>query len=254
MRFDDETLMAYADGELPPAEAKRVEAAMAADPSLAARVARFRNVRRALRLAYDSVTREPIPDRFRALLGDMAIKEPDRPQSAPVADLAAARSQSEAKKTRPRFGAPAWAAIAASLVVGVLAGRALLATGDELFETRGAQIYAGADLARILDTRLASDGDNATAATSIGISFRAKDGGYCRTFMRAEGQNGVTGLACHEREGWAVRVASAARAPSGSYQQAGSTAPAVMAMVDQLIDGEALDGEQERAARTHHWR
>lgn len=71
MTFDAEMLMAYVAGELPATDTKRVEAAMAEDPDLAARVARFRNVRRALRLVYDSVTREPIPDHLMSLLNDV---------------------------------------------------------------------------------------------------------------------------------------------------------------------------------------
>lgn len=71
MQFDAETLMSYVAGELPAMDTKRVEAAMAEDPELAARVARFRNVRRALRLVYDSVVREPIPDHLMSLLNDV---------------------------------------------------------------------------------------------------------------------------------------------------------------------------------------
>jgi anti-sigma factor RsiW len=80
MQIDDETLMAYADGHLPLMEAKRIEAAMAQDAVLAARVARFRAVRRALRAAYDDVVKEPVPDHLRALIGDLATNEPAEPQ------------------------------------------------------------------------------------------------------------------------------------------------------------------------------
>lgn len=80
MQIDDETLMAYADGQLPLMEAKRIEAAIAQDPVLASRVARFRAVRRALRTAYDDVIKEPVPEHLRALIGDLATNEPaERP-------------------------------------------------------------------------------------------------------------------------------------------------------------------------------
>ena len=42
MHFSDETLMAYADGELDPATGAQVEAAMAGDAAMAGRVARHR--------------------------------------------------------------------------------------------------------------------------------------------------------------------------------------------------------------------
>jgi hypothetical protein len=252
MRFDDETLMAYADGQLPPGEAKRVEAAMADDAALAARVARFRNVRRALKLAYDSVTREPVPEHLRALLGDVASSEP--PASKPVLDFSTARATLPVKAQAPRFGPPAWAAMAASLIVGVLAGRLLLNQGDQLFDTRDGQIYAGARLAQVLDTRLASDVANVDAGTRIGISFRTQSGEYCRTFVRIEQEHGVSGLACRDAGGWSVRVTSSEPAAGGAYRQAGSAAPAVLAMVDQLIAGDTLDENEERAARDQRWR
>lgn len=248
MRIDDETLMAYADGELTPLEAKRIEAAMAEDPALASRVARFRSVRRALRSAYDSVAAEPIPDRLRALLGEVALHEPIeelKTTPAPVVDLSAAREQ----RQTPRFGPPAWAAMAASLVIGLLVGRAFFAQEGPFVGSAG-NLYAGADLAQALNTQLASQPQNAASATRIGVTFHARDGGICRTFVQ---NNAVSGLACREGQRWAVRVAVADHQNGGAYRQASSAAPAVLAMVDQLIDGEAFDAEQERAARDHSW-
>lgn len=248
MHIDDETLMAYADGELPPLEAKRIEAAMAEDPALASRVARFRSVRRALRSAYDSVAAEPIPERLRALLGDVALHEPaeePQPAPAPVVDFAAAREQ----RQTPRFGPPVWAAMAASLIVGVLAGRAFL-TQEGPFVGGAGNLYAGASLAQALDTELASAPQNATNATRIGVTFRAHGGGICRTFVE---NNAVSGLACRDGQRWAVRVAVSDHENGGAYRQAASAAPAVLSMVDQLIDGETFDADQERAARDHSW-
>ncbi|MDN3713648.1 zf-HC2 domain-containing protein [Paracoccus cavernae] len=48
MSISDETLMAYADGELDQAEAAAVEAALAADPGLQARLRPFSETRRLL--------------------------------------------------------------------------------------------------------------------------------------------------------------------------------------------------------------
>jgi hypothetical protein len=247
MAIDDETLMAYADGELSALETKRVEAAMAEDAALAARVARFRAVRRALRTAYDSVAAEPVPEHLRALLGDVATAEPRDPTR--VASIATAR-----EKRALRFGPPAWAAIAASLIVGVIAGRAVLPS-QSFFTGEAGHLYAGGELTRVLDTRLASATENANAETRIGLTFRAKDGDVCRTFSHGRDANTLSGLACRDGERWAVRLAvSGPTATGGDYQQASSAAPAVLAAVDDMIDGEALDPTQEQALRDHHWR
>lgn len=116
MRIDDETLMAYADGELSPLEAKRIEAAMAEDFSLAARVQRFRAVRRALKTAYDAVAAEPVPEHLRALLGDVAATEPAA-RSAPA--------KAQESRRPPCLGVIVGLAIAVSLLAGFLLGRAL---------------------------------------------------------------------------------------------------------------------------------
>lgn len=249
MKITEEELMAYADGELPPLAAKRVEAAMAEDGDLAARVARFRAVRRALKTAYDSVVSEPVPEHLRALLGDVAASEPEAParieSTAPV-DLAAAR-----EKRGRRFGPPAWAAMAASLVLGVLVGRSLLGAGDDLLTSDG--LYAGRGLSEALSTQLASETQN--DATRIGLTFRAQGGELCRTFTHQEQESVTSGLACRDANRWAMRMAlTEPAANTGGYSQAGASAPAVLEAVDAIIDGEAFDAEQERRAREADWR
>jgi hypothetical protein len=240
MKLTDEELMAYADGELTPLEAKRIEAAMAEDAALAARVARFRSVRSALRKAYDSVVSEPVPEHLRALLGDVAASEP-----APVADLDAERG-----KRTWRLGPPAWAAIAASLVVGVLAGRSM--TPQPLLDANG--LYAGPTLTRVLDQRLASAPENQTATTRIGLTFRTEGGDVCRTFSHEARERVVSGMACRVDERWAIRMALTDPAANAEYRQAGAPAPGVLEAVDEIIAGEPLDAEQERALRENRWR
>jgi hypothetical protein len=247
MKITDEDLMAYADGELPPLDAKRIEAAMAEDGDLAARVARFRDVRRALKKAYDSVVSEPVPEHLRALLGDVAANEPEEPvRPAATIDLAAERD----KRTR-RFGPPAWAAMAASLVVGVLAGRSLLAPSNDLFTRDG--LYAAPTLAEALNTQLASGAQN--EATRIGLTFRAESGEVCRTFAHEARASVTSGLACRDENRWAVRMALTEPASQAAgYRQAGADAPAVLEAVDAIIAGDAFDAEQERQARDAEWR
>lgn len=231
MAIDDDTLMAYADGELSGADAARVEEALAQDAELAEKVARLRSVRRAVSEAYAPIAEDGVPQRLSALL-----QEP-----AAVIDFASARER------RARFGAPAWAAIAASVVLGLVVGR-MSAPEDAVFAQADGRLIAGAALARVLDTGLASQAQN---DARIGLTFRDQDGEYCRTFTRAAAR-AVTGLACREGEAWAVRIAVAHEA-GGDYRQASAPAP-ILDMVDQIIEGEPLDAEAERAARDRGWR
>ncbi|HVY86375.1 MAG TPA: NepR family anti-sigma factor [Caulobacterales bacterium] len=243
MEISDETLMAYVDGELPSAEAKRIAEAIQADPALAAKVQRFRNVRHALKRAYDNVLSEPVPDRLRALLHDVEVREAPSPQESNVVAF-------DAPRPRRRFSAQALGALAACLIGGVLVGR--LSAPEPMFVTQSGQLRAGAALTRVLETRLASASENANADLRVGVSFRAKSGEICRTFEgRAEG--GVSGLACRDARAWSIRVATATPGQHGGYEQAGAD-PVVMNMVDALISGEPFDASQEQAARANHWR
>ncbi|MEJ0061288.1 MAG: NepR family anti-sigma factor [Terricaulis sp.] len=245
MRITDDVLMAFADGELPAEEAERIEAMMRDDREMAARVTRFRSVRSALRAAYDSVAQEPIPDRLRALLHDVEAAAPSAPEpsAAPIVHLSAERE-------RRRFSAPTWAAIAAGLVVAVLAGR--MSTPDSLFVGEAGHLHAGGQLTRVLDTRLASAPENANDDIRVGLTFRTAEGDVCRTFTGNGDDGGVSGLACHEANDWAIRIAAATPASDGEYRQAGAET-VVMDMVDALIAGEPLDAAQEQAARDNHW-
>lgn len=66
MMLDDETLMAYADGELE--QAAEIEAALATRPMLAARVAEMRALRMTVSRAFAPITAEPVPRRLAALI------------------------------------------------------------------------------------------------------------------------------------------------------------------------------------------
>jgi anti-sigma factor RsiW len=64
--FSDETLMAFADGELDATTRAAVDAAMREDPEVAKRVAQHRALRAKLQLAYASELDEAPPERLLA--------------------------------------------------------------------------------------------------------------------------------------------------------------------------------------------
>ncbi|MBW3550009.1 MAG: hypothetical protein KY442_04050, partial [Proteobacteria bacterium] len=117
----------------------------------------------------------------------------------------------------------------------------------------GELYVAGAELARALDSRLSSAGP-AAGPVAVGLSFRAQDGDYCRTFV-LERPQAVAGLACRQADGWRVTALGEATAVGGELRLA-STAlpPAILAEVDARLEGEPLDGAGERAARDAGWR
>jgi len=247
MQFSDETLMAYADGEVDADTRRQIEAAMALDPALAERVAKHRALRADLGAAFGGVLDEPIPTR----LLDAANSSPTNARTATVADLNAARAaKSGGVKTR-RWSWPEWTAIAASLLIGVFAGRsALQPAPSQMFATTAAGIVATGALSTALDDQpggAAMDGD-----VHIGLSFRSKGGNYCRSFAAGT----AAGFACREDAQWQVRALSetAPGTTGGEYRMAGSELPpAILTAIDDVMAGEALDRGQEQAARERGW-
>ncbi|HYM43315.1 MAG TPA: hypothetical protein VET46_11180 [Steroidobacteraceae bacterium] len=246
MTFSDETLMAYADGELDAATRAAVEAAVAADPRLAQRIAQHRALRERLHTAFEPVLAEPVPQRL--LAAARGTGEPRRTDN--VIALAGRRP--------PRWSWPQWSAMAASLIVGVLLGPWLLrsAAPPAPFDVSGGRLLAGGALARALSQQLASE-QPAAAPVTIGISFRARRGGYCRTFVLHRGES-LAGVACREGPSWQVMAlaqsAASPGAPAGGYRQAASALPpAVAGTLDELMEGDPLDGASEAAARAHGW-
>jgi hypothetical protein len=248
MSFSDETLMAYTDGELDAATAAALEQALAGDAALAQRVARARALRARLQDAFAPVLTEPVPER---LLAAMRAA----PGQAAVAKVIPLPVRTRAPA---RWSWPQWGAMAASLVVGALLGPLLLkpSAPQPALATSGGRLLANGALSQALTQRPASAPDTG-APVAIGVSFRARGGNYCRSFVLHETQP-LAGLACREGSAWevvALAQAGADEAAGGGYRQAASALPpAVARSIDELIDGEPLDAAAEAAARAHDWR
>jgi negative regulator of sigma E activity len=258
---DTETVAAYVDGEMAPVQRTAFEAALAADPQLQQAVRRQQALRRALSEAYDPVLGEPVPAALQAALQER--------RSAQVIPLAGARPPAvPAAPPVRRWQWPEWGAMAACVVVGVLLGmRGLpgLAPQGEAprssaalaVDGRGA-LQAQGLLAQALDQRLAEEAAPAEAV-SVGLSFKARDGRYCRSFAFT-GPQATAGLACRGSSHWEV-VATAAAAPDsaaasapGSYRMAATALPPrLLQALDELRAGDVLDAAGERAARQRGW-
>lgn len=229
MSVDDETLMAFADGELSGDERAAVEAALAADPALRSKLEAQRLLGARLSAAFDGALTEPVPSRLTAAAA---------PRPADIVSLADRRAA--------KWSAREWGAMAASVAAGLLIGVGVMNAQSPLISVADDGLQASGPLARALDTQLASD---APGAVRIGLSFAAQDGGYCRTFSIT--RSNVSGLACRQGEAWSVRMT--AQGGGGEVRMAGAP-EAVMAAVDALIVGEPLDRAGEERARARGWR
>jgi anti-sigma factor RsiW len=245
MTFSEETLSAYADGEVDAATRAALEAALATDPQLAQRVAHQRALRARVRDAFTPVLEEPVPERLLASVRGAAPAER-------TGNVVAFKQRPQA-----RWSWPQWGAMAASLVVGVLLGPLLRPSAPQApLETSGGRVLASGVLSQALSRQLAS-AQPPGAPVAIGVSFRARSGDYCRTFVLRESQS-LAGLACRAGPGWQVVALAQSEAPgaaAGGYRQAASALPpAVARTLDELIVGEPLDAAAETAARERGWK
>jgi hypothetical protein len=265
--ISDETLMAYADGELDAAAREAVESAMREDPRIAARVARHRGLRLQVQAAYAAELSEEVPQRLLAAAQGAVEKGAREKEKGAVAKGALDTERGvvnlrDAVRAAPERGVARrrrWrtmGSLAASVIAGVAVGFLIWGRAGSPF-VRGAQgeLLARGQLAQALTSQLVAE-QSSRSGVLIGLSFLAKSGDYCRTFALAAAVP-QSGLACRHGEGWQVRAliqGSGGTDSSTEYRTAGSSMPpAILSLVQSQIAGEPLDPAGERAARQRDW-
>lgn len=242
--YDDETLMAFADGVLDDRECAEIEAALAVDPVLAARVAGLAEARVAVRDLYAPLADLPVPPALAARVAEMAADAERRaPASAPanVVDLAGRRD-------RRSFFRRVLPAVAAASVAALVAGPLGYALAPDA-EPDGLAIGAPVpkSVAATLD-RLPSGSTSALAgfgALQAIATFHDGDGHLCREF-ELDGSGDLVAVACRTDGAWRVTFAVETRLADG-YVPAGASA-ALEAYLAAESAGEPLTPEAEAKA------
>jgi hypothetical protein len=130
-------------------------------------------------------------------------------------------------------------ALAASLVLALI-GVNMWPSGN----------YAGGQLADALDGQLVAT-QKADAPVRVLLSFRDAQGEYCRGFTSTD----RSGVACRDDRGWRLsKLLGGAGVATTEYRQAGSADAAVMAAIQDMAAGPALDADEEAAAARRGWR
>ena len=227
--ISDERFFAWLDGELEPGEAAEVAALVAADPELQRKAEAHRSLGARLGAAFDPIAAAPLPDR---------LTEAMRAPEAEVIDLAARR---EARRPIPvRLQ---WAAMAATLAIGIVAGSMIGSSPSGPIGREDGRLVASGDLEAALYTRLASA--PAEDGARIGLTFRDAAGDLCRSFT----DDGVAGLACHQGGDWRIRGLFQEGEGQGSdFRMAAGQDPRFAELVEATMAGEPLDAAGERKA------
>ncbi len=249
MNPNDETLMAYADGELSAQRRAQLEESLATDETLRLRVATLRLQRSQLAAAFATVLDEPVPDRLTRLLKappDAALA----PAKTTVVALEDARARREARRQLPTWAQ--WGGMAASLLLGAVLALQWSGNGaEQAMALSHGQLVATGSVAQALSDQLASEPQQG-AAVAVQLSFVDKTGNYCRTFSTSS----VAGLACQQDGKWAVTAVTAQDAVAGGEVRPAATnlPPSILDAVDKRIAGLALDPTGARNARDRGWR
>lgn len=229
MRYSDEQLMAYADGELPAAEAGVLREAARQDAELARRIERFAATRRVLANSLRLKLDEPVPQR---LLD--AINAPASAATPPSRVIPLRRRPSPWRSVLPL-------ALAASFVLGVglLSSRLLLEAPDPL----SAALEHQASGVPFPTAR----GDIVALST-----LKTGAGDYCREYERGESGARTRGLACRGEGGlWTERSLPAPETEAGGgYQLAAGEAGDAAA----ALGAERLGPEDEKKLIEKRWR
>jgi len=225
---DEELFYAWLDGELQGEEAAQVVARVEADPALKAKADRHRTLAAGLRGAFDPVMNEAGP--------------PPSFGSAEIINFETKRAV-----RRGAFGVPQWAAMAATLAIGIVAGQFVGDRPAAPVESHDGILVAAAGLDQALDAQLASA--DTGGPIHVGLTFRNHDGSICRSFSGGAG----SGLACREGDEWNIEGLFGSTT-QGNYRMAAGEDPRLSALIDERIAGEAFDAEAEKAALDRGWR
>ena len=246
MAITDETLMAYADGELTPAEMAELERAIAADEALAARAAVFAGTRTAVKRAFSGEAHMKVP-------GDLAERVRQLAQADAMSRQAATPRENVVDLASRRRPVPLWQLPAAAAIVlaigaagGWLAGRSGAAQGGAL-QVAGLNDPAIAEaLSGVPSGESATLGEAEFRAIA---SFRDGEGQLCREFEHdgAGGQT-VVAVACHSGGAWDVRFAVAAASADAAGYAPASSLDTPDAYLTASEAGSPLSPEDEAAA------
>ncbi len=264
-KLDEETLMAYVDGELDPGRAAEIEALLAEDAEARATVHMFRESAALARGAFDPILREPVPERLLAAV--------NAPATGKVSDRLVRR------RSLARFlPQTAWArAATVALLVGAGAGYLTARWGPGALEP--AVWVTNAD--PLLNEALETTASGAVFArrepdSQIGreilplLTFRDAEGWFCRefesSFVVADDRQISYGVACREQGTWQTRALMTRQLiaptlggdpsadPSQYVPAMGGELAGFDAIIEQLMVDGPLSPQQEAALIDSGWR
>lgn len=247
MNHDDDTLVAYLDGQLDEAQSVALEAALPHDPALRARLDALARASELAQRCLEPVLREPVPPALIAAIW----RAPD-----PRARTAGSTTRSGVAARLAHWLSPGPRLVIASLALAVGVGWLVMRPGGAALDA-GDLIAEGA-LSLALDTAASGQTLHTREATlSLLGSFVAADGRACRAFEQRRGGDDTLAVACRDGTAQAWRVAFAQQASaddSPGYQPASDArAEAADTFLRETLRATALDAGEEHGFIERGW-
>lgn len=276
--FPDEMLMAYADGELGGAECRILEAALADNEVLRARLAAYQATGKDLGAVFAAPMQGEIPKRLLDVLATPPAMETGRDQAMPVRSRRAGaggtpgllerlRRLVSIEPVRRSFAVAMAAAFVAGATMGWFmkqSGDMQLGNGPMVVAFDGERLIARGTLEHTLEkvrsgtVFVVSDGRGQSMAIKPVLTFKDQSARFCREYeMTLAGSRHFAGLACRADPGrWQVL----AHTPAGAGGESGGYAPAsgpgsqvLDAIVERLMVDDVIAGGDEAAIIDKKW-
>jgi len=226
--FDDETLMAFADGELDADTTAAIEEAMGSDDTLVVRVATFMESRAQASAALKPLIDEPVPEALTQSVQKMIDEARKRENAPSEASVPTDNVVTFQPKETPRKVSPSWILpLAASLAVVITGAGGYLAGKAGAPASGGMMVAAISDpvIAKALATTPSGTDVNAGGTTIRFVSsFRDEAGALCREFeLQRASATSLVSVACRVGQDWDLRLAVAAASAGQDYVPAGAS-------------------------------
>ncbi len=272
-KLDDEILVAYVDGELPPDEAAKVDAAVRSDSEVRDAVRVFRDSADIVKRGLDPILDEPVPENVRALFDRPA------PRRTPARsfDLVAWLAGAVGELWRPAVPVAASLALAIGLGGGFLLST--LGSGDggpagAGFVQTASDLEAFEDALEKTATATTVAWSNTGTGTEWTVTpvftFKSKQGSYCREYEQ-QARTGdrrveISGIACRASDGtWRIRTVvaraadgdarpAAADSGTGYVPASGPELGVIDATIEELVGEGPIDAADEARLIRSGWR
>ncbi|MFM2400301.1 MAG: hypothetical protein RL341_2458 [Pseudomonadota bacterium] len=267
MKYDDETLMAYADGALDRDRSAEIRRASESDPAIARRIDAFRQSAANIKQAFDAELDAPVPPALlasvqAAIARAQQAAQPEAKQVQPVivpVGTVQKRSFFGWVANEPRY---AMAASVSALVIGVAGYLAGITSSSQGLQTAalpasGLSIGVTKDEQRALSVALSEAGSGQSRAlgrvagsgqVQMVATFRDRAGTLCREFaVQRAGESATQGVACRGQQDWSIKAIAVVPAAADAYTPASGHA-AVDSYLTLIEAGPPLSAQDEQQA------